>query len=70
MKAADITDGLSQTAFYSEKLKGSGVPNPRTDLLVFTNQTSVDATYLACQSLPITAVPLTSRQGMRQTRYL
>ena len=64
VKPADITDGLSQTAFYSEKLKGSGVPNPRTDLLVFTNQTSIDATYQACQALPVTAVPLTSRQGM------
>jgi prepilin-type N-terminal cleavage/methylation domain-containing protein/prepilin-type processing-associated H-X9-DG protein len=64
VKLADVTDGLSQTAFFSEKLKGQGVPNPRTDMLIFTNQTSLDDTFRSCQALPITAPPLTSRQGM------
>jgi prepilin-type N-terminal cleavage/methylation domain-containing protein/prepilin-type processing-associated H-X9-DG protein len=61
---ASITDGTSNTAFFSEKIKGQDTPNPKTDSLVFTNQTSIDATYQACQALPQTAPPLTSRQGM------
>jgi prepilin-type N-terminal cleavage/methylation domain-containing protein/prepilin-type processing-associated H-X9-DG protein len=64
VKIADVTDGTSQTAFFSEKIRGQGLPNPRTDMLVFTNQTSMDDTYQACRALPPTAVPLTSRQGM------
>jgi prepilin-type N-terminal cleavage/methylation domain-containing protein/prepilin-type processing-associated H-X9-DG protein len=64
VRPADITDGLSNTAFYSEKLRGQGLPNPRTDLLIFPNQTTLDATFQVCQSLPLTALPLTSRQGM------
>lgn len=61
---AAITDGLSNTAFYSEKLKGNGTPNPKTDSLIFPNQVTADDTYQACQNLPPTALPLTSRQGM------
>jgi prepilin-type processing-associated H-X9-DG protein len=61
---ASITDGTSNTAFFSEKIKGQDAPNPKTDSLVFANQTSIDATYQACQALPPTAPPLTSRQGM------
>jgi prepilin-type N-terminal cleavage/methylation domain-containing protein/prepilin-type processing-associated H-X9-DG protein len=64
VKLADITDGTSQTAFYSEKIRGVGIPNPRSDLLIFTNQTTMDDTYQACRTLPQTALPLTSRQGM------
>ena len=64
VKLADVTDGTSQTAFFSEKIRGQGVPNPQTDQLIFTNQVSLDATYQACRILPATALPLTSRQGM------
>jgi prepilin-type N-terminal cleavage/methylation domain-containing protein/prepilin-type processing-associated H-X9-DG protein len=64
VKLADVIDGTSQTAFYSEKRKGQGQPDVKTDLLIFTNQTSQDTTYQACQSNPPTALPLTSRQGM------
>ena len=64
VKPANITDGMSQTAFYSEKLKGMGTPNPRTDMLNIPNQSSLTATYLTCQAIsPATAVPLTSKQG-------
>ncbi len=64
VRVADITDGTSNTAFFSEKIRGQGVPNSRTDSLIFPNQTSMDATYQACQSLPRTSPPLTSQQGM------
>jgi prepilin-type N-terminal cleavage/methylation domain-containing protein/prepilin-type processing-associated H-X9-DG protein len=65
VKVAGVTDGLSNTAYFSEKVRATGTPNPKTDLLVFTNQTSVDATFQACTQLnTLTAPPLTSRQGM------
>ena len=64
-KVAGVTDGTSNTAYFSEKIRGTGVANPKTDLLVIANQTSLDATYLACTtSNVLTAPPLTSRQGM------
>jgi prepilin-type processing-associated H-X9-DG protein len=65
VKVSSVTDGLSNTAFYSEKLRGHGVPNPKTDMFVNPNQTSLDDTYTTCKSTNIlTAPPLTSRQGM------
>ncbi len=65
VKLASVTDGLSNTAFYSEKIKGQGLPNPKTDMYVTANQSSLDATYLTCKTTnPQTAPPLTSRQGM------
>src|SRR5262249_25436525 len=61
---ARVTDGSSQTAFFSEKIRGQGTPNPRTDGFLTPNQTSLEATHLDCQSLnPLTAVPITHRQG-------
>jgi prepilin-type N-terminal cleavage/methylation domain-containing protein/prepilin-type processing-associated H-X9-DG protein len=65
VKVAGVTDGLSNTAYFSEKIRGTGNANPQTDLLVFTNQTSLTATFAACQGLStMTAPPLTSREGM------
>jgi prepilin-type N-terminal cleavage/methylation domain-containing protein len=62
---AGVTDGTSNTAYFSEKRRGTGIPNPKTDLLVNPSQTSLDATYLTCTATNIlTAPPLTSRQGM------
>jgi prepilin-type N-terminal cleavage/methylation domain-containing protein/prepilin-type processing-associated H-X9-DG protein len=64
-KVSSVTDGTSNTAYFSEKIRGTGVANPQTDMLVFPNQTTQDAAYLACQGLnPLTAPPLTSREGM------
>ncbi|MDR3634435.1 MAG: DUF1559 domain-containing protein [Isosphaeraceae bacterium] len=64
VRVADVTDGTSNTAFFSEKLRGQGQPAFKTDLLVFTNQTSQDATLQACQALTPGSPPLTSVQGM------
>ena len=64
-KPASVTDGTSNTAYFSEKIRGTGAANPKTDMLVFTNQSSLAATLTACQQLStMTAPPLTSRQGM------
>jgi prepilin-type N-terminal cleavage/methylation domain-containing protein/prepilin-type processing-associated H-X9-DG protein len=60
-----MTDGTSQTAIFSEKIRGQGTPNPRTDMFATANQSSLDATYIDCQSInPMTTPPLTSREGM------
>jgi prepilin-type N-terminal cleavage/methylation domain-containing protein/prepilin-type processing-associated H-X9-DG protein len=64
VKFSDVKDGLSNTAFFSEKIRGNGTPNARTDMLVMTVATSLDQTYQTCSALnPLTAVPLTSKQG-------
>src|SRR6516164_2220436 len=64
IKFADITDGTSNTAMFSEKRRGQGHPDPRTDMYIMPNQTTTDATYAACNSTnTMTATPLTSKQG-------
>ncbi|MBS0263791.1 MAG: DUF1559 domain-containing protein [Planctomycetes bacterium] len=64
VRAKDVTDGLSNTAFFSEKMRGNGTPDPATDLFVMPNQTSLAATYSTCMATnPATALPLTSVWG-------
>jgi prepilin-type N-terminal cleavage/methylation domain-containing protein len=59
-----VVDGTSNTMLFSEKLRGNGLPNPKTDLFVMTNQNSLDATYTTCMSTnTATATPLTSKWG-------
>src|SRR4029079_11254528 len=59
-----IPDGLSNTAFFSEKLRGSGSPDPRRDLLGISHQSARDATYAACTATNSgTPTPLTSKWG-------
>ena len=67
VKMADVTDGLSNTAFFSEKIRGTGLrdPDARSDSLIITPVTSLDATLQACRSAnPATSTRLTYRQGM------
>ena len=64
VKFTDITDGTSNTAAFSEKRRGNGSPDPKTDMKVMPVQASLDAAYGACRGLnPLTATPLTSKQG-------
>ncbi len=60
----DVTDGLSNTAFFSEKMRGHGTPDPKTDLFVIPAQTSLAGTFSTCMAInPLTATPLTSKWG-------
>jgi hypothetical protein len=64
VRPGDVIDGLSNTIFFSEKIRGQGTPNPRSDLFIIPHQTSLDGTYNACNSLnPNTATPLSSKWG-------
>lgn len=64
VRAADVTDGLSNTAFFSEKIRGQGNPDPKTDLFVMANQTSLASTFQTCNATnTLTATPLTSKWG-------
>jgi prepilin-type N-terminal cleavage/methylation domain-containing protein len=64
VKFAGVTDGLSNTVFFSEKIRGQGTPNTRTDLFVIPPQTTLDATFATCKSInTLTATPLTSKYG-------
>jgi prepilin-type N-terminal cleavage/methylation domain-containing protein/prepilin-type processing-associated H-X9-DG protein len=60
----DITDGTTNTAFFSEKRRGSGSPHPKTDMFVIPHQTTLDGTFQTCNAInPATATPLTSKWG-------
>ena len=64
VRFADAIDGSANTMMFSERLRGNGTPNPRTDLFTMTNQTSLNATFTTCQATnPLTATPLTSKWG-------
>ena len=59
-----LTDGTSTTVLFSEKLRGTGQPNPRTDMFMMPNTNSLNLTYQNCTALdPNTATPLMSKQG-------
>ncbi|HKB35023.1 MAG TPA: DUF1559 domain-containing protein [Gemmataceae bacterium] len=63
-RMASITDGTSNTVLFSEKRRGMGSPDPRTDMLTMPNQAALNDAYTACTGLnPATATPLTSKQG-------
>ena len=64
IRAASVTDGMSNTVFFSEKIRGQGSPNPISDLFVMPTQTTLAATYSTCIATnPKTATPLTSVWG-------
>ena len=64
VKMTDLTDGTSNTAVFSEKRRGNGNPDPKTDQKVMPVQTTLNGATAACKALnPLTATPLTSKQG-------
>lgn len=64
VRARDVSDGLSNTVFFSEKIRGNGNADPKADLFVILNQPSLDATYQACMAInTATTLALTSKWG-------
>src|SRR5262249_3050294 len=72
VKLANITDGLSNTAFFSEKIRGTDTndSDARSDSLVMSGTitptpSGMDATYQGCQAMhPKHAPGPARRQGM------
>lgn len=64
VKPAMVSDGLSQTAYFSEKRRGAAIANIKTDMSIMPVTNNLLETYQVCTALPITALPLTTRQGM------
>ena len=70
VKLADVTDGLSNTSFFSEKIRGTGNRDgdARSDSIVITPVTSLADTLQTCRAAsPKTGTRLTMRQGMSWT---
>jgi prepilin-type N-terminal cleavage/methylation domain-containing protein len=64
IKSSHVTDGMSHTAVFSEKIRGVGEPNAQADMFVMSDQPTLDATYTTCTNTnPVTATPLTSKWG-------
>ena len=64
IRFANVTDGASTTAMFSEKIRGQGIPNPKTDMLIMTPENTMAGAYNTCESLNASsATPLTSKQG-------
>src|SRR5262249_25507292 len=47
VKFADLTDGTSNTCLFSEKIRGRGNPDPRSDMKIITNQSTMAAAVAA-----------------------
>ncbi len=69
VRLASVSDGLSNTAFFSEKIRGTDIndPDARSDSLIISPAgiVDMDTAYNACQRMnPQTTTRLTRRQGM------
>ncbi len=65
VRTKDITDGVSNTVFFSEKIRGQGTPNARTDVFIIPHQTSLTALYDTCTNINrATTIPFLSKWGL------
>jgi prepilin-type N-terminal cleavage/methylation domain-containing protein/prepilin-type processing-associated H-X9-DG protein len=61
---ASMTDGTSQTAFFSERRRGQGTPDIKNDLYSMDTAMTIDQTWQMCTGLDMTmAMPLTNWMG-------
>jgi prepilin-type N-terminal cleavage/methylation domain-containing protein/prepilin-type processing-associated H-X9-DG protein len=64
VRLSSVTDGTSQTAFFSEKRRGSNAPDAKTDMIMMDPTTSLDQTFLMCNGMnAMMAMPMVSRMG-------
>jgi prepilin-type N-terminal cleavage/methylation domain-containing protein/prepilin-type processing-associated H-X9-DG protein len=64
VRLAGMTDGTSQTALFSEKVRGQGTANVRTDMLAMANANSLNLAYQTCNTMDMSmAMTLSSRLG-------
>jgi prepilin-type N-terminal cleavage/methylation domain-containing protein/prepilin-type processing-associated H-X9-DG protein len=64
VRLASLSDGTSQTAFFSEKRRGTGSTNLRNDMFMMDPAASLALTYQTCTNLDTSMVMvLTSRLG-------
>jgi len=64
VRMSSLVDGSSQTAFFSEKIRGQGIPNRRSDMFMIPTTSTLNQTYLACKGLDDSmAMPIMSNQG-------
>jgi prepilin-type N-terminal cleavage/methylation domain-containing protein/prepilin-type processing-associated H-X9-DG protein len=62
---ASMTDGTSQTALFSERRRGQGVPDVKGDMYQMNNTLTIDQTWQTCNMLNMTtAMPLTNWMGV------
>jgi prepilin-type N-terminal cleavage/methylation domain-containing protein/prepilin-type processing-associated H-X9-DG protein len=61
---ASMTDGTSNTAFFSERRRGQGSPDIKNDMYMMNNALTIDQTWQVCNQMDMTmAMPLTSWMG-------
>ena len=53
VRLSGCTDGTSQIALFSERRRGRGTPDPRSDLFQMNNATSLNQTYQTCNGLDV-----------------
>lgn len=65
VKPSMVRDGLSKTAYFSERLKGRGIPDPFADMYVIqaSEAKTLDTLYARCTAITSTDLPLTSKWG-------
>jgi prepilin-type N-terminal cleavage/methylation domain-containing protein/prepilin-type processing-associated H-X9-DG protein len=64
VRLADLVDGTSQTALFSEKLRGGNEENPKTDMYMEMNSDTLDMTVMNCMGLdPNMSMVVTRNQG-------
>jgi prepilin-type N-terminal cleavage/methylation domain-containing protein/prepilin-type processing-associated H-X9-DG protein len=61
---ASMTDGTSNTAFFSERRRGQGSPDIKNDMYMMGNALTIDQTLQMCNTISISMMmPMTSWMG-------
>jgi prepilin-type N-terminal cleavage/methylation domain-containing protein/prepilin-type processing-associated H-X9-DG protein len=61
---ASMTDGTSNTAFFSERCRGQGSPSLKNDMYMMNTAMTIDQTWQMCNQMDMSmAMPLTNWMG-------